>query len=46
MTQATHERFKEARLRYGDSAGEMTVCKVFEDDAGIHLRVTGDWTAP
>ena len=32
--------------RYGDDAGEMTVCKVIEDDAGVELRVDGDWTKP
>jgi len=46
LTQATYARFREAAERYGDSAGEMTVCKVLEDDAGVELRVTGDWTAP
>ena len=46
MTQATHERFKEARARYGDDGGEMTVCKLIEDDAGVSLRVGGNWTAP
>jgi len=46
LTAATHERFKEAASRYGDSAGEMTVCKVLEDDAGIDLRVEGSWQAP
>jgi 3-hydroxyisobutyrate dehydrogenase len=28
------------------AAGEMTVCKVVEDDAGIDLRVAGDWVKP
>jgi 3-hydroxyisobutyrate dehydrogenase-like beta-hydroxyacid dehydrogenase len=46
LTRATHERFKEAGRRYGTGAGEMTVCKVIEDDAGIDLRVPGDWQAP
>ncbi len=46
MTQATHARFKEARERYGDGGGEMTVCKVIEDDAGVNLRVAGNWTPP
>jgi 3-hydroxyisobutyrate dehydrogenase len=46
LTQATHDRFKEACARYGASAGEMTVCKVIEDDARIDLRVDGDWLAP
>jgi 3-hydroxyisobutyrate dehydrogenase-like beta-hydroxyacid dehydrogenase len=46
LTQATHARFKEARDRYGDEGGEMTVCKLIEDDAGVQLRVPGNWTAP
>ena len=46
LTEATHERFREAGRRYGDGAGEMTVCKVIEDDAGIDLRVPGDWVNP
>ena len=28
------------------AAGEMTVCKVIEEDAGIDLRVPGDWVKP
>ncbi len=46
LTRATHDRFKEAGERYGLEAGEMTVCKVIEDDAGIDLRVAGDWVPP
>ena len=46
LTEATHERFREAGRRYGTGAGEMTVCKVIEDDAGIDLRVPGDWVKP
>ena len=46
LTEATHERFREAGKRYGMGAGEMTVCKVIEDDAGIDLRVAGDWPKP
>jgi 3-hydroxyisobutyrate dehydrogenase len=46
LTTATHDRFKEARARYGDAAGEMTVCRLIEDDAGVSLRVAGDWTPP
>lgn len=46
LTRATHDRFKEAASRYGEDAGEMTVCKVIEDDAGIDLRVPGEWVAP
>ena len=32
LTRATHDRFKLAGERYGLGAGEMTVCKVIEDD--------------
>ena len=46
LTRATHERFKEARDRYGEAAGEMTVCKLIEEDAGVALRVAGTWLAP
>ena len=46
LTRATHDRFKEAAARYGKDAGEMTVCKVIEDDANVELRVAGDWVAP
>jgi 3-hydroxyisobutyrate dehydrogenase-like beta-hydroxyacid dehydrogenase len=46
LTEATHERFREAGRRYGMGAGEMTVCRVIEDDAGIDLRVPGDWVKP
>lgn len=46
LTEATHERFREAGRRYGAAAGEMTVCKLIEDDAGIDLRVPGDWVKP
>lgn len=46
LTVATHARFREAGERYGLGAGEMTVCKVIEDDAGIDLRVAGDWVKP
>lgn len=46
ITQATYSRFREAAQRYGVAAGEMTVCKVIEDDAGVALRVAGDWTPP
>lgn len=46
LTRATHERFSEARDHYGTNAGEMTVCKLIEDAAGVSLRVEGDWVAP
>lgn len=46
LTEATHRRFQEAGDRYGLDAGEMTVCKIIEDDAKVALRVAGDWVAP
>ncbi len=46
MTDATYARFREAGERYGENAGEMTVCKLIEDDAGVELRVEGDWAKP
>ena len=46
LTQATYQRFREAAERYGEDAGEMTVCKLIEEDAGVHLRVAGDWLPP
>lgn len=46
LTQAAYARFREAAARYGENAGEMTVCKLIEDDAGVELRVAGDWVAP
>ena len=46
LTQATHARFKEAAQRYGPEAGEMSVCRLIEEDSGLTLRVAGDWTPP
>lgn len=46
LPRAAHARFGEATQRYGEDAGEMTVCKVIEDDAGIDLRAAGSWVAP
>ena len=46
LTQAAYARFREAVQRYGEDAGELTVCKLIEDDAGVDLRVEGDWASP
>ena len=46
LTQACHDRFNEAANRYGKNAGEMTVCKLIEEDANVKLQVEGNWTAP
>jgi len=46
LIKAAHACFREAGERYGNDAGDMTVCKVVEDDAGVERRVAGDWAAP
>jgi hypothetical protein len=46
MTDACHARFREAADRYGAGAGEMSVCRLVEEDGGVALRVAGDWVAP
>ena len=43
---AAMARFAEAEKRYGAGAGEMTVCKLLEEDAGVSLRAEGNWTPP
>ena len=43
LIKATHACFREAGARYGMDAGDMTVCKLPEEAAGIDLRVPGDW---
>ncbi|ASP34219.1 NAD(P)-dependent oxidoreductase [Labrenzia sp. VG12] len=46
LTDACHKRFQEAENRYGHEAGEMSVCRLIEDAAGVALRVDGNWLAP
>ena len=46
LTDAAHARFREAAERYGQQAGEMSVCRLIEEDAGVELQVAGDWTPP
>lgn len=43
ITRLTADKFERARQTYGGSAGELHVCKLIEDSAGINLRVAGDW---
>lgn len=43
LTRSMHDRFRKAYETYGGDAGEMTVCKLLEDQAGVELRVAGDW---
>ncbi|MFT6436301.1 MAG: 3-hydroxyisobutyrate dehydrogenase-like beta-hydroxyacid dehydrogenase [Candidatus Azotimanducaceae bacterium] len=44
MTLAAHETFKRAEQRYGPDAAELHVAKRIEDDAGLSMRLEGDWT--
>ena len=46
MTAAAHAVFDEAAKRYGTGVGELHVVKRIEDDAGISMRLDGDWVAP
>ncbi len=46
MTEAAHRAFRRAADRYGIEAGEMHVARRIEDDAGIDMRLAGDWTPP
>ena len=46
IADAARARFAEAERRYGPGAGEMSVCRMLEEDAGVSLRAAGDWPAP
>ena len=44
MTGAARSAFEQAAQRYGLDAGEMSVARRIEDDAGMSMRLEGDWT--
>lgn len=44
MTAAARDAFQRAAARYGLAAGELHVAKRIEDDAGLAMRLDGDWT--
>ena len=44
VTAAARSAFERAAARYGPDAGEMCVTRRIEDDAGISMRLEGDWT--
>lgn len=46
ITRTMHRRFRLACERYGSDAGEMSVCRLLEDDSEVSLRVDGDWVPP
>ncbi len=43
MTAAAHGAFATAAERYGTDVGELHVAKRIEDDAGLSMRLDGDW---
>lgn len=43
MTDAARGAFVAAADRYGTKAGELHVAKRIEDDAGLSMRLDGDW---
>lgn len=46
MTDSARAAFVDAAGRYGDHAGELTVARRIEEDAGLSFRLDGDWTPP
>ncbi len=44
MTDAARSAFTRAADRYGPDVGELHVAKRIEDDAGLSMRLDGDWT--
>ncbi|MEM7340815.1 MAG: NAD(P)-dependent oxidoreductase [Actinomycetota bacterium] len=43
MTEQAHGTFARAAERYGHDEGELHVAKRVEDDAGLSMRLDGDW---
>jgi 3-hydroxyisobutyrate dehydrogenase/2-hydroxy-3-oxopropionate reductase len=46
MTTAAEGAFALAATRYGPAAAELHVVKRIEDDAGLSLRLEGEWVPP
>ena len=46
ITAAARGAFERAAQRYGENSGEMCVARRIADDAGISMRLEGDWTPP
>jgi 3-hydroxyisobutyrate dehydrogenase/2-hydroxy-3-oxopropionate reductase len=46
MTDAARAAFQVATDRYGADAAELHVARRIEDDAGLSMRLPGDWTPP
>ena len=43
MTAAARSAFERAAARYGGAAGEMCVARRIAEDAGLSMRLDGDW---
>lgn len=43
MTKTAAAQFQRASDRYGPNEGELHVAKQIEDDAGLSMRMAGDW---
>ena len=43
MTAAARRAFEQAAERYGTGAGELCVARRIADDAGVSMRLDGDW---
>ena len=43
MTAAARSAFEQAADRYGTDAGELCVARRIADDAGVSMRLDGDW---
>jgi len=43
LTRLVRAKFEAARQRYGGSEGELSVCRAIEQQAGVDLRVPGNW---
>jgi 3-hydroxyisobutyrate dehydrogenase/2-hydroxy-3-oxopropionate reductase len=46
MTTAATDAFHLAAERYGNDAAELHVARRIEDDAGLSMRLDGEWTPP
>lgn len=46
ITAVAHQRFVDASDRYGAAAAELHVVRQLEEDAGLSMRLAGDWTPP
>lgn len=46
VTDTARRRFLDATERYGPSAAELHVVRQLEEDAGLSMRLEGDWTPP